>query len=398
MWDLLLLIFIRKEKRHLISNVLAHRVATGVGNLVGNKGAVGISFMLEQCHLCFIMCHMAARAEVSLPWSPASFLAFVLRVAHCVVQRVLDRRENYKKIVQEMQLGRKGFDILHQFDHVVWFGDLNYRIDRDYDEVVSFVEKKYWDALQQGDQLLQEMAKKKVFLGFSEGALNFIPTYRWQADENKWSNKRNQPPSWTDRILFRSLPGLERDLQLSSYHNAPDVLGSDHRPLSATFNLRFRSHAFLGAQRESKHVELIIVSASAVWSDLGDAPPPSASLRYYCDVSEHEVTTPVAHPTQSGRLEWTQPVRITPFIHDLAILAQLHIMVSFLNQHDLTSLGFAILPLSVIVNSFPQPFEFAVDVERAGVAAGKFTGRAIINVVPKKKASVFVAPTNDTDD
>lgn len=40
------------------------------------------------------------------------------------------RNQNFLDILNGLNLGQKGvFGIVHQFHHVFWFGDLNYRID-----------------------------------------------------------------------------------------------------------------------------------------------------------------------------------------------------------------------------------------------------------------------------
>ena len=42
------------------------------------------------------------------------------------------RNQNFLDILKGLNLGQKGvFGITHQFHHVFWFGDLNYRIDLD---------------------------------------------------------------------------------------------------------------------------------------------------------------------------------------------------------------------------------------------------------------------------
>ena len=42
------------------------------------------------------------------------------------------RNQNFLDILKGLNLGQKGvFGITHQFHHVFWFGDLNYRIDMD---------------------------------------------------------------------------------------------------------------------------------------------------------------------------------------------------------------------------------------------------------------------------
>ena len=41
-----------------------------------------------------------------------------------------------------------------------------------------------------------------------EGPLTFYPTYKRNSKGEGYVNKKEQPPSWTDRILFKDNKGL----------------------------------------------------------------------------------------------------------------------------------------------------------------------------------------------
>mmetsp|Transcript_18561 Transcript_18561/g.21896 ORF Transcript_18561/g.21896 Transcript_18561/m.21896 type:complete len:94 (+) Transcript_18561:2-283(+) len=53
-----LVIFISKRLSPLVSNVAFDTIATGFKNMVGNKGAVKISFSLADKSFMFINCHL----------------------------------------------------------------------------------------------------------------------------------------------------------------------------------------------------------------------------------------------------------------------------------------------------------------------------------------------------
>lgn len=55
-----------------------------------------------------------------------------------------------------------------------------------------------------------------------------------------YSNKRNQNPSYTDRILWRSHEGFTSHVGCSRYAGQLDVMTSDHRPVMAQFTLLCR--------------------------------------------------------------------------------------------------------------------------------------------------------------
>lgn len=74
---------------------------------MGNKGGVAIGFTFrETTRLAFVSAHLAARAT-----------------------RLAQRAANYADIVKNVALGSGKTPFLHQYHHVFWLGDLNYRTD-----------------------------------------------------------------------------------------------------------------------------------------------------------------------------------------------------------------------------------------------------------------------------
>ncbi len=53
-------IFIKKSHMEHVSDVSIGRVKTGLAGLHGNKGSVGIRFVIKNSSICFINCHLAA--------------------------------------------------------------------------------------------------------------------------------------------------------------------------------------------------------------------------------------------------------------------------------------------------------------------------------------------------
>lgn len=97
------------------------------------------------------------------------------------------------------------------------------------------LENHMHDALLCCDQLTMLMRFNRIFSGFTEGPLNFFPTYKFDHDSDHYdSSQRRRVPSWTDRILFKS--GV--NTQVLSYCSAPDIRSSDHRPVYGTFRTK----------------------------------------------------------------------------------------------------------------------------------------------------------------
>lgn len=77
-----------------------------------------------------------------------------------------------------------GLPELADADLLIWTGDLNYRIDLSYDDVINHIKKAQWDALLSRDQLRFEMANGRTFQGLREAAIRFSPTYKF----DKWTS------------------------------------------------------------------------------------------------------------------------------------------------------------------------------------------------------------------
>eukprot|EP01111_Echinosteliopsis_oligospora_P011988 TRINITY_DN4066_c0_g1_i2.p1 TRINITY_DN4066_c0_g1~~TRINITY_DN4066_c0_g1_i2.p1 ORF type:complete len:569 (+),score=102.56 TRINITY_DN4066_c0_g1_i2:125-1831(+) len=207
-------LFARREHLHKIHSVQKSYEATGIGHVYGNKGGVAISLEFYETSMCFVAAHFAAHQE-----------------------KLEDRNSNYYEIIEGIRIGKKkNADILHQFNHIFWCGDLNYRIDMFREEVLSLIAHKNFPKLLRADQLLKEREKQTVFSGWHEGPLNFSPTYKYDRGNRVYAEEKNRTPSWCDRILWKSLPGSLPVTQ-TQYNAADQLTTSDHSPVYATFTV-----------------------------------------------------------------------------------------------------------------------------------------------------------------
>lgn len=107
MWEIRLFVYAKKELLPKISRVEISTEATGVGHLMGNKGGTCVAFQIENLSMCFVNTHLAAHQH-----------------------KTERRNQDVAEVIGGLKLGRKsGGDILNQFHHVIWMGDLNYRLD-----------------------------------------------------------------------------------------------------------------------------------------------------------------------------------------------------------------------------------------------------------------------------
>eukprot|EP00035_Acanthoeca_spectabilis_P028507 m.471030 g.471030 ORF g.471030 m.471030 type:complete len:635 (+) comp30503_c0_seq1:218-2122(+) len=86
------------------------------------------------------------------------------------------------------------------------------------------------------DELLQALLKQETLGRFITVAPQFPPTFKVVKGEVEGYNPK-RIPSWCDRVLWCSLPGVAKDLQLTDYSAAAEVTSSDHKPVTASFRL-----------------------------------------------------------------------------------------------------------------------------------------------------------------
>ncbi|PPQ69978.1 hypothetical protein CVT25_001530 [Psilocybe cyanescens] len=119
--------------------------------------------------------------------------------------------------------------------------DLNYRVDLPDTHMRNTLRDDEWngkekfEALLRFDQLKKAMRDKKAFEGFIEGPIEHMPTYRFSPglmmDKLGYDLKRK--PAWTDRILYMHSSACR--VEQLSYTGHPEIVMSDHRPVSADF-------------------------------------------------------------------------------------------------------------------------------------------------------------------
>lgn len=121
--------------------------------------------------------------------------------------------------------------------HLIWLGDLNYRIDLPREDVLAMVEKEEWEMLLRFDQLKAQRKHALAFTDFEEAEIDFAPTFKFDPETTRYdTSPKQRTPSWTDRIQWQSLH--TQSIESLSYRGHFDILLSDHRPVSALLKTR----------------------------------------------------------------------------------------------------------------------------------------------------------------
>ncbi len=196
MCQMFLIVFLRSEYFPFIENVTSSYKPMGFAKIVGNKGGIGISFKLFGYNLTFINCHLAPK-----PY------------------KVLERNNHAKNIVKYLRIGEKFAEFDITSDYLFWQGDLNYRVDYSFDETLEMINAGNIKSLLLKDQLIKQRQSNQVFYEFGEADINFDPTYRRKKGTNEYSNKKNQSPSWCDRIMVKT----NREVDFIYYNSEKEV-------------------------------------------------------------------------------------------------------------------------------------------------------------------------------
>ncbi|XP_064026949.1 phosphatidylinositol polyphosphate 5-phosphatase type IV isoform X2 [Pogoniulus pusillus] len=133
-------------------------------------------------------------------------------------------------------------DVTTRFDEVFWFGDFNFRLNKDRETVDSILNQNPGtdvSKLLAYDQLTSEMSRGSIFKGFQEADIHFCPSYKFDIGKDSYdTTSKQRTPSYTDRVVFRSR--YKDDIQAVKYSSCPSIRTSDHRPVFALFRVRVR--------------------------------------------------------------------------------------------------------------------------------------------------------------
>ena len=219
-------------------------VTCGVGNVLHNKGAVGL-FLKMKCNssdrasrILLVTGHLAAHVK-NVDARNADFHRIVSELEAQAPARFLRPKTNRDGSPAECD----GSRLLDSMDHVFFAGDLNYRVDLPREHVEKCIvdmkrspscRGKIMRKLLRRDQLMQTIASGQAFAGFDEGKISFLPTFKFDKGSSDYDTSHKQRvPAWTDRILFRA----KQKVEVCEYESVADSMHSDHRPVLGTFRL-----------------------------------------------------------------------------------------------------------------------------------------------------------------
>jgi hypothetical protein len=121
---------------------------------------------------------------------------------------------------------------------------MNYRISEINEQVREAIKELSTVPLHEKDQLRCEMKLERIFNGYYEPPIDFLPTYKFDINTDEYdTSEKLRTPSWTDRILYRAkrvkvLNDNQNELETIKtihYLSANNIKFSDHRPVSGLY-------------------------------------------------------------------------------------------------------------------------------------------------------------------
>ncbi|XP_034404194.1 phosphatidylinositol 3,4,5-trisphosphate 5-phosphatase 2A isoform X2 [Cyclopterus lumpus] len=348
LWNIKIAVLVKPEHENRISHVGMSSVKTGIANTLGNKGAVGVSFMFNGTSFGFVNCHLTSGNE-----------------------KIARRNQNYLDILRLLSLGDKqlsSFDISLRFTHLFWLGDLNYRLDMDIQEILNYINRKEFEPLLKVDQLNLEREKNKVFLRFGEEEISFPPTYRYERgsrdtyvwQKQKATGMRTNVPSWCDRILWKSYP--ETHIVCNSYGCTDDIVTSDHSPVFATFEVGVTSQ-FVSKKGLPKSSEQAYIEFESIEAIVKTASRTKFFIEFYSTCLE-EFKKSYENDSQSSdnvnflRVGWSnkQLTTLKPLLSEIEYLQDQHLLLTVKSLDGYESYGECVLALKSMIGSTSQQF------------------------------------------
>ena len=165
-------VYIRHPFKGKVSEVETGAENTGFAGVGFNKGGQAVKFVVENTSFVFVNSHLAA---------------------HETAEKCNERNKNAEEIFNGVRFGDQRFDFC-QFDHVFWFGDLNYRCEpppsvvggasvdeehrRSVEAVMKLVEADDFASLWKMDELQREVTAGRVYANFKTPPCEFKPTFK----------------------------------------------------------------------------------------------------------------------------------------------------------------------------------------------------------------------------
>ncbi|XP_012940858.1 inositol polyphosphate 5-phosphatase K isoform X1 [Aplysia californica] len=216
--------FVRRALLPFVTSVESEITKTGLGGFWGNKGGVSLRMDFMGLNFIVVNCHLAAHQDQ-------------------VAARLLD----IDSILDSQKFKDADTDNILDHDYIFWMGDMNFRLeDTPYEHAVMEISKENFPVLLANDQLNLVREEGLAFENFKEGPITFAPTYKFDPSTDVYdTSPKKRIPAYCDRVLYHFHDCAYGKTRLQStlldYRSHPSYKESDHKPVSAVFDINVMS-------------------------------------------------------------------------------------------------------------------------------------------------------------
>ena len=205
--------FIKYEYKNKLSLIDFNITKTGFEGNFGNKGFITMTLKYNDNYITVASGHLEAGE-----------------------QNNKKRFDNLKQILNtKIHFGENNITNFKDVDFWIILGDMNFRIEMDYKDVIGLIKKNNFNYLLKNDQFYKYKNSEIDFNIINEGNICFNPTYKFSKEYNdyEYDEKKLRVPSWTDRIFYVNKNGIKNIM----YKSINDLKISDHKPVIGVFEL-----------------------------------------------------------------------------------------------------------------------------------------------------------------
>lgn len=169
MVGLLSLIIIKSRLKDDLNELKYSSVKLGLKGYTGNKGAICFRFSLFDSSICVVNCHLAAHKN-----------------------QTRLRNHHIKSILKNAKFTLDNGEIknVYEHDYIFWAGDLNYRLNKlNTEEIIAKLHNKEYALLLEYDQFNIEKKTNQILGDFSEGDIDFPPSFKYYVGSNMFDTK-----------------------------------------------------------------------------------------------------------------------------------------------------------------------------------------------------------------
>ena len=284
-----LIVFVKDEHKLNVTNIEYKQENTGFLSILPNKGGLRISFNIYGTYVTFISCHLAAhegykkchiRNESTVEILGGLRLGDkkdydISSLSHHTIwmgdmnYRVtfgkktpadIDRKSKDEIIKLEtpeikgspMEDENQNDEEEDEDDEFIMSGKLATLQNTtpkevvsitDHNKISSLITNRNWSSILELDELNREIKGGRALCDFTPLTPTFPPTFkriRQSAIESSTTTNIENPllyynkkrlPSYTDRILYKSLPGFKKNLIVTGFESVEQIQSSDHKPV-----------------------------------------------------------------------------------------------------------------------------------------------------------------------